>query len=264
MDYYFNVKKKWISEVVYNFIGFSLLLSFSNDIEITSVADYTTPTTLGLSLSLDSDYVYGIDIYSVNLSNFALTSDIDFQAEPQINANENVAMQFDPETISFTKQKNISLNVDVTRYRFIIPSEPIYVLPITNSNISASLLNTLNIPLNTTFYILAGDISCGANVSTISEIEILGLYTEDYDFGVQIGSSTLFDFNITVVEYFNATALFNFSYITPTSFVLELVYKPTPTIIANVELTWVRRFMDLSGMVFSDLNGLTFEDLLYN
>jgi hypothetical protein len=46
--------------------------------------------------------------------------------------------------------------------------------------------------------------------------------------------------------------------------VLELVYQPTTTIIANVELTWIKRFRDLSGMVFEDLDGLTFEDLMYN
>lgn len=264
MNYYFNIKKKWIAEVIVTFIGVSILLNVNNDIELTSDVNYAYVSTLGMTLSYENDYVASVDFDSANTSNFSLSCDIDIEPNAQIDPFLYTAIPFGLETISYKKQKDIVCKAEVSRYRFIEPSEPIYVFKITNSNISAELLNVLDIPANTTFYILAGNISCDANVSTTQDINDLGLVVYRYVFGVQLETSTPFNFNIKVTTDFDATALFNFSFITPTSFVIELVYQPIPEIIANVSLTWVRRFIDLSGMVFSDLDGLTFEDLLYN
>lgn len=264
MDYYFNIKKKWIAEVIVTFIGVSFLLNVNNDIELTSDIDYADTSSFDMSLYYDNNFTTSIDIDKANTFNFSLGCNVDREPTAQIDTTLFDAIPFGLEQINVKNKTNISCDIEVTRYRFIEPSEPLYVLPITNSNISASVLNALNIPLNTTFYILAGDISCNANVSSTSEFEILGLVVESYVFGVQISQTTPTNFNITVTNDFSATALFNFSYITPTSFMLELVYQPTTTIIANVELTWIKRFRDLSGMVFEDLDGLTFEDLMYN
>lgn len=264
MNYYFNIKKKWIAEVVVTFIGVSILLNVSNDIELTSDVDYASLSPLAISLDYENDFVASVDIDSANTYDFSLDCEIDSEPTAQIDPSLYTSIPFGLEIISFKNQKEIVCNIEVSKYRFVIPSEPIYVITHTNSNISATILNALSIPLNTTFYVKISSVYCDASVSSIDEIEILGLYVENYDIDANLELSTPFDFDITITTDFNATALFDFSFITPTSFVLELVYEPMPTIIANVDLTWVRRFRDLSGMVFSDLNGLTFEDLLYN